>query len=42
MLAYDAGAIADARREFEQLAAANPDSPIPPKLIASCNRAMKR
>jgi hypothetical protein len=42
MLAYYAGAIADARREFEQLAAANPDSSIPPKLIASCNRAMKR
>jgi anti-sigma factor RsiW len=42
MLAYDAGALADARREFEQLAAANPDSPIPPKLIASCNRALKR
>ena len=42
MLAYDAGALADARREFEQLAAENPDSPVPKKLIASCNRAMKR
>ena len=41
MLAYDAGAIADARRHFEQLAAANPSSPIPPKLIASCDRALR-
>ena len=42
MLAYEAGALADARREFEQLAAANPTSPIPPRHIASCNRALKR
>jgi len=42
MLAYDAGAIADARREFEQLAAENPSSPIPRKLIASCDRAVVR
>jgi hypothetical protein len=41
MLAYDAGAIADARREFEQLAAQNPSSPIPTKLIASCDRSAR-
>ena len=40
MLAYEAGAIADARREFEQLAAQNPSSPIPARLIASCDRSM--
>jgi hypothetical protein len=42
MLAYDAGALSDARHEFEQLGAANPTSPIPPRLIASCNRALNR
>jgi len=41
MLAYEAGAIADARREFEQLAAENPSSPIPLKLIASCDRSTR-
>jgi hypothetical protein len=40
MLAYDAGAVSDARREFAELAAANPGSPIPQRLIASCDRAM--
>ena len=42
LLAFDAGAIDEARKEFEQLATANPDSEIPRKLIASCERAMKR
>jgi hypothetical protein len=38
MLCYDAGAMAEARDEFEQLAAANPGSSIPQKLIGSCVR----
>ncbi len=41
MLAYDAGAIADARSHFEQLAVANPSSAIPAKLIESCDRALR-
>ncbi|HKS24962.1 MAG TPA: hypothetical protein VJZ76_19360, partial [Thermoanaerobaculia bacterium] len=42
MLAYDAGAVADARREFALLASANAASPIPAKLIASCDRLLRR
>lgn len=42
MLAYEAGALADARREFALLADANASSPIPARLIASCDRAMGR
>lgn len=42
MLAYEQGAIVDARREFALLAGANPSSPIPAKLIRSCDRAMSR
>ena len=35
LLSYDAGALDDARRAFEQLAALNPQSDIPRRLIAS-------
>jgi len=40
MLAYEAGALREAAREFLLLAAENPGSPIPAKLVASCERAM--
>lgn len=40
MLAYEAGAIADARREFALLASTNSSSPIPAKLVTSCDRAV--
>ena len=38
LLAYEAGALEDAKREFEKLAALNPQSDIPRRLIASCER----
>lgn len=42
ILSYDAGAIAEARGDFERLAADNPGSPIPQRLIESCDRALGR
>ena len=42
LLSYDAGAITEARRDFERIAADNPASPIPRQLIESCDRAARR
>ena len=42
VLAYDAGAIAEARLEFGRVAADNPASTIPRQLIESCDRALRR
>jgi len=42
LLCYDAGAITEARREFEALAAESPASDVPRRLIESCDRVGRR